>query len=361
MTLNIYNVISIIAIFQSAFLSAFFFQHRKGIITSNRIFGTILVIFALYVAYIFTMSMGAGTIFMKHYSIIYLMSQISFLFGQLLFFYIKSVINVEFQIHRRDALHFIPFFAAMAFLFIRTNFLEINVHWQSSFRVIGSIAVLVHILTYIVAAIILLRPKIKSFFSPIDEPRLAWLRMVLCGYIVVWLMQLHIFVAIDLWKLYNLCPYSDTLLLTVLFILFNCTVFIGLKKPEIFSFTKKYQGFDLKESDKELYKRKLLSLMEQQKIYLDPSLTLTNVSKKLLVSVPYLSRIVNESFNANFCDFINQYRIEESKRLLKQLPINNKTILAVAYESGFNSKSSFNTAFKRQTGMTPTKFVKLNS
>ena len=71
----------------------------------------------------------------------------------------------------------------------------------------------------------------------------------------------------------------------------------------------------------------------------------------------YLSHVINASFNQNFRDFINSYRIEESKSRLVQDDMN---ILNIAYEVGFNSKSAFNTAFKKFTGMTPKEYRKKN-
>ena len=71
----------------------------------------------------------------------------------------------------------------------------------------------------------------------------------------------------------------------------------------------------------------------------------------------YLSQVINAHTGLNFYDFISQYRIEEAKKILSE-PFTNKTVLEVLYEVGFNSKSSFNTAFKKFTGVTPTHYKK---
>ncbi len=79
---------------------------------------------------------------------------------------------------------------------------------------------------------------------------------------------------------------------------------------------------------------------------------------KIGIHPRYLSQIINESLGQNFFDFINHYRIEEAKRMLTQTLDEHITVLEVLYEVGFNSKSAFNTAFKRHTGVTPTEFKK---
>jgi AraC-like DNA-binding protein len=78
------------------------------------------------------------------------------------------------------------------------------------------------------------------------------------------------------------------------------------------------------------------------------------------VSIPYraLSEVINNKLKQNFYDFINSYRIHESKKLLSEKTERLKTILEVLYEVGYNSKSSFNSAFKKFTGMTPTEYRK---
>jgi AraC-like DNA-binding protein len=88
---------------------------------------------------------------------------------------------------------------------------------------------------------------------------------------------------------------------------------------------------------------------------------LTMMSKQLSIPVPYLSRVINESFNLNFCDFVNKYRIEESKIFLKEIPKTKMTVLEIAYKVGFNTKSAFYEAFKKRTGLTPKEFVKNHS
>jgi AraC-like DNA-binding protein len=101
--------------------------------------------------------------------------------------------------------------------------------------------------------------------------------------------------------------------------------------------------------------------MEREKPFLNPGLTLSDISEKTSIPVRSLSEVINNSLNKNFYDFINSYRIKESQRLLEDSAVNRKTVLEILYEVGFNTKSSFNEAFKRHAGLTPTQYKKRNN
>ena len=98
--------------------------------------------------------------------------------------------------------------------------------------------------------------------------------------------------------------------------------------------------------------------MEEEKIFLDPDLTLQKLSQQLHVHYNHLSQIINKHMNKSFNDYINSYRIEEARKKLADPEESGKTILEIAYDTGFYSKSVFNTAFKKFTGMTPTQYKK---
>ena len=104
--------------------------------------------------------------------------------------------------------------------------------------------------------------------------------------------------------------------------------------------------------------RKLQAHMETQQPWLDPDLTLEQLASQLRLRPKLLSQAINEGLGRNFFEFINTYRIDEAKRLLTNPADKKITVLEVLYQVGFNSKSSFNTVFKKQTGMTPSEFKK---
>ena len=101
--------------------------------------------------------------------------------------------------------------------------------------------------------------------------------------------------------------------------------------------------------------------MDTAKPYLRMELNLDILSKDLSIPTRYLSEVINVFFQKNFYDFINDYRIEECKRLFNDPNYNKNNILEIAYESGFNTKATFNSAFKKRTGITPLQYRRNNT
>jgi len=121
---------------------------------------------------------------------------------------------------------------------------------------------------------------------------------------------------------------------------------------------KKYTSSGLAEDEAEKYKTLLFEKISNDKLYTDPTLTLKKLAE--LLSIPYyqLSQIINQKMEKNFTDFINEYRIEEAKGLLANPTYRDEKIEGIAYDSGFNTPSSFYAAFKKFTGSTPTQYRK---
>jgi AraC-like DNA-binding protein len=101
---------------------------------------------------------------------------------------------------------------------------------------------------------------------------------------------------------------------------------------------------------------KILGVMENEKLYQEPELTLQHLADKLQFPSYQVSQAINEGLKKSFYDLVNGYRVEEAKRLLLDPTNKNYTILSVGFEAGFNSKTTFNTVFKKFTGYTPSEF-----
>jgi AraC-like DNA-binding protein len=142
-------------------------------------------------------------------------------------------------------------------------------------------------------------------------------------------------------------------------------VFKALLSPKLF------RGIDIKlQLSKEMLSKsdgntikneqieQLKSYMKTEEPFLDPSLTVKSLSEKINMPHRELSVLINQELGQHFFDFVNSYRIEKAKSILKDNTNTKLTILEILYEVGFNSKSSFNTAFKKHTGQTPTAFRK---
>lgn len=115
------------------------------------------------------------------------------------------------------------------------------------------------------------------------------------------------------------------------------------------------QSHELANYEEEM-KRKLIRIMERDKAYLNPELTLNHLSALAEVKLPELSSFINTNLGKNFNDYVNDYRVAEFKRLISKDIDPRATIMELAYESGFNSKASFNRIFKAHVGSTPSQF-----
>ncbi len=132
-----------------------------------------------------------------------------------------------------------------------------------------------------------------------------------------------------------------------------------LTLPSHESKSASYERSGLSKDQAQVHHRQLLALMKEKKPYLDGELNAPQLAFLLGVSVNHLSQILNQEQRQNFFDFVNHYRVEEVKEKMKLAQYRNLTLLAIALESGFNSKTSFNTLFKKFTGQTPSHYYKL--
>ena len=98
--------------------------------------------------------------------------------------------------------------------------------------------------------------------------------------------------------------------------------------------------------------------MEIEKPFLDENLSLYLLAKQSEITQPHLSQIINQHFKMNFYDFINRYRVEEAKQKLTSSNFDHLSVLGIAFDCGFKSKSSFNRYFKKYTGVSPSTFKK---
>lgn len=121
---------------------------------------------------------------------------------------------------------------------------------------------------------------------------------------------------------------------------------------------QKYARSGLKKEESNILENKLKFHMDREQPFLKGNLTIQDVANAIEVPRHYLTQVINEQLNMNFYSFVNNYRLEEFKKRIIDKKYDNLTILAIAYDCGFNSKSTFNTFFKQNTGMTPTQYKK---
>ncbi|AYN02126.1 helix-turn-helix domain-containing protein [Chryseobacterium sp. 3008163] len=210
--------------------------------------------------------------------------------------------------------------------------------------------------------------KIQNFSSNTEEINLNWLEYII----------LIIFMVSLVFVVYNLFYNSTSLNIFINLIFLAVIYFIAyysLKQKEIYPLEEKQREelISIPDIETEELKRKLIPdeelmriknlldhLMITQQPYLDSELNLIKLSELVSVSTHHLSYVINAGFQKNFFQYVNEYRIEYAKKLLKDHS-SKLSILGIAYESGFNSKTSFNTTFKKITGITPSEFKKTSS
>ncbi len=139
--------------------------------------------------------------------------------------------------------------------------------------------------------------------------------------------------------------------------------FIAIKKPELITFdfeTEKYEQSKIGDDRLKEIKLKIEKKMINEKLYLSPKLTIGEFADEINENVKNVSRVINEQYGMNFFDFVNSYRIEEFINHTKEKKHKEVTLLSLAYDSGFNSKTTFNSAFKKLKNTTPSAFVNKN-
>ncbi len=121
---------------------------------------------------------------------------------------------------------------------------------------------------------------------------------------------------------------------------------------------QKYQASTLTAGKSLMYSQRLMELMEQEKPFLDPDLSASKLAESLGISKKHLSQVINQQFHLNFKNFVNKYRVDEVKKKLLDPREQDFVLFKIALDVGFNSKSVFNEAFKKFTGMSPSEYRK---
>ena len=135
-----------------------------------------------------------------------------------------------------------------------------------------------------------------------------------------------------------------------------------MSQPELFKISltqEKYQNSRFSNVQIETEAQRLEDIMVNETLYREPKLTKQDLEIRMGLNSADISRIINEGFKKNFFDFVNSYRITEFIKLVESEKFQNYTLLAIAKEAGFNSKTTFNAAFKKQTGKTPKSYLDL--
>ena len=366
--MDLVTVIILIGIGQGFFVSVLLLTLNRGNKTANRLLGILMFLFSLSISgFVFTRT-GSYKDFPF---IIGLPSTVIFLFGPFFYFYVKELTIGSFKFNKKEILHLIPFFALIIYKlpFYFRSPAEKLASIQSTVTLDENLIILIlqiiHLFIYLFFVKKLLNEfeaNIKSTMSSLDKINLRWISVGMNSFLAIFgIMTLFIVLFISG---LNVFPVYITVIPLMVSLVILAIGYFGLTQPIIIppeienNKSKKYEKSSLTSENSEKYLNRLLQIMETRKPFLDNDLTLQKLSEMLSVSPHHLSQIINERINQNFFDFINSYRIEEAKSLLLDKRGELLTILAIAEEVGFNSKSAFNIAFKKYTSMTPSQFKK---
>ena len=209
-------------------------------------------------------------------------------------------------------------------------------------------------LIYIIVILVYLYPHFTSPNHKSINERLKWLRILFFGFLIIWIIKYLFFL-----YGYFFPPFTLTHPVTILFIaiqVFLISQFALTNKtgiPEVFVLKK-----GISEKELENIAKKARCYINDNNAYLNVNITLHSLSKVLDTNSSYLSKAINNYFNLNFTDFINEFRIEKAKKVIISQKIEFYTLEGIAKESGFSSISTFNRAFLKIEGKTPTQYKK---
>jgi AraC-like DNA-binding protein len=362
MPFNLIFIMNIISVFLLIFFSIFLVTRKKQSRLSNFLLAGFLFINSIPFLFDIINSLDL-TIFRSLPTLFLSFFNLDFLMGPLIYFYTKSVAIKDFRLRKKDWPHLLPVIVFNIYLLFSIILKQTTGVTQSFIR--GEITAALfasHILLVIYAclSVRILRQytaAIKNVYSYTEKINLNWLRFVLVGFGIIWLMIIVNFVVRIMWG--TSIPSLNDILPAVNLVVSIIIIYYGLTWPKLFTGIEsksKYEGSTLTSKNAKLYTNRLKVFMETEKPHLTPSITINELSEKLSIPAKHLSQLVNEQFQQNFFDFINSYRIEEAKRYLGKKSRSNLNISQILYEVGFNSKATFNRAFARHVGMSPKEF-----
>ena len=363
-------VIILLGIVQGFFLGSVLILIKSPNQRANRFFGVLYICFSISISHFFLERAG---LYQDLPHLIRVGFPVLFLFGPLFLFYVRILTNRTLALKPIQLLHGIPFLLAilMSLQFYLSPAEVKLAQWQEYQSAIGvhmglilGLLQVVHISAYIIAVRRELHKydeRIRNTKSSLEHINLRWLWVGTVNFIIVFTL-IFVMILLQASGIDVLPVYNVTVPILVSIVIYYMG-YLGLRQPTIFSpseemgaIPRKYEKSALTpEKGWELTQR-LKECMERDRPYLHSELTLSKLAEMLEVPPHHLSQIINETLGQNFFDFINSYRVEEARRLLLSPDKLAYTVLAVAGEAGFNSKTAFNTAFKKSTGQTPSEY-----
>ena len=367
---SILNGILIFGIIQAFFFSL---QHstKKNKTLSDIIVGFWLLILASQIFFIvlnLNNQNKTGFLFVSNPQLLF-----TLLHGPFLYQYVQKLVLGESSFTKKDTYHFIPFFVGLviSLIFYFTNIDSVIL--LKGIAVTGAISGLLY---FIIALSLLQKHKrrIKNDFSYTERINLNWLLNLTIGLLTIWvgasvLVVLSRFCSIDL-------PLTWSFTIVPVFIFY--IGFCGIRQQIIYTtpvteaqnkvsvsitempvkISDSYKKSGLQVDNMKTINARLLKSMQQDRLFLNPTLSLSALSKELNIPAHHLTQTLNEYADLSFYDFVNSFRVNEFKKRIHAPENKNFSLLGIAFDCGFNSKSSFNRIFKQKTALSPSEYQK---
>lgn len=376
---NIAEIAIFLGAAQGMLLSLLIYQkHRQ--LYANRFLAILMLVISLILFYMLYNDLA----FYEYFPyLLKLPLAFAFTAGPLIFLYTKYLTHPKLRFKRTEFLHFVP--ALLFALQTIPNFwtdpnILINNHKMTE-EVLAPGAYLLlnwgislHALIYISLSlhfIFIYRKSLNNYFTNVEKIKLDWLRNLIfmfMGGIFVFIIEI-IFVQLGSELSEN---FSFTSLFTGVFV--YTLGYMGLLRSEVLTEShyedilpenydelnsdSKYKKSGLTSEKADEYLERLSNAVERDELYRKSELTLNDLAIRIDISTHNLSEVINTKLNLNFFEFINRFRVEAIKNDLIDPQKAHYKILSLAYDAGFNSKTSFNTIFKKQTKMTPSEYRK---
>lgn len=356
---NAWTVIFLIAAAQGFFISVVLWRWAKGIRQANRLLAVLVFLFSL--------SMVEYVLYWTNYMLEYpYLTNVSvnfpFLYGSLIWLYLRTVFENK-SLRWQDCWHLLPpLLASLPFLqwyLMPASEKRSCLGGHSVFHAPGIIiqfwARMIHM------AIFAGWNTWYIWKQPRTGDTARWARMLVVFQVVFGLAYTSYFILVRFPFFNNLWDYHISAIMTVMI---YAIAWAGYMQPDVFNgmtlaesgSTGKYRNSGLTSDASRTLLQNLLLLMEQEKLYRDPEFSLDKLAGKLQASKHHVSQVINEMLGITFFEYINQLRIRDACAMLAETTRSDMHIIEIAYAVGFNTKMSFNAAFKRSTGMTPTEY-----
>jgi AraC-like DNA-binding protein len=365
-SIDIFDVLLFVGFAQALFWVFALLGLRESHQKSNRILATLLAF----------ISLGIGNSILNHTKYIWAVPHLigvvwplSFVYPPLFYLYVRSLTNQKANL-KKQLLHFVPAIVCAIYVLpfwmqsseLKKDFLMNAGQQNSTEATVFPVLIVLQEVIYITLSLILVARhsrQIKNECSTLQKTSLHWIRNLIGAYILITIIFIFARFVNSPVRPFHV---GSTSVAAFVFAL----GYLGLRQPVVFSSSaksndaKKYQKSGLTEERADRLVQRVLDVMQTEKPFVQSDLTLQDLAKQLSVSTHHLSQLLNESLGRTFFDFVNSHRVEEAKKQLHDPQNDHLTILAIAYQVGFNSKSHFNLAFKKHAGMTPTQFRNQN-